>query len=159
MRKMLVVDLSRCTGCEACVDACSSRRIGAYAENASMVRLRKDEARTVFVPLLCEHCGPHPCVDVCPEEAIRYDEEAGDFTVDEERCTACGACAEICPFQGIFVTEKSALKCDLCRGEPLCVKVCYPKALNWIEVTEGAMMDDLRGKERKLRELRGEHED
>jgi Fe-S-cluster-containing hydrogenase component 2 len=159
MEKMLVVDLMKCTGCEACIDACSSRRSGVYDEGASRVRLKKDEPRTVFVPLLCEQCSQHPCVDACPVEAIQYDSGPGIFIVDEEACTACGECAEVCPFEGIFVTSKTALKCDLCRGEPECVTFCYPEALQWVDVRSETVLADLRGKAGKIEELRGGHED
>lgn len=158
MEKMLLVDLSKCTGCEACIDACSSRHTGAYSEDASMVRLRKDEPRTVFVPLVCEHCGQHPCVDACPVEAIKYDPGLGVFVVDDEACTACGLCAEACPFEGIFVTSNTALKCDLCHGNPLCTQFCYPRAIQWVKVDTQTVLADLRCKTRKMKELTGEYE-
>ncbi len=158
MERMLVVDLTRCTGCEACIDACSGRRSGVYDEETSMVRLKKDEPRTVFVPLLCEQCGQHPCVDACPVEAIQYDPGLGIFVVDEESCTACGECADVCPFEGIFMTPETALKCDLCHGDPKCVSFCYPGALRWAEVDPESVLADLRGKARKIEELRGEYE-
>lgn len=158
MKKTLLVDLTKCTGCEVCVDACSGRMTDRYSERRSMVHLRKDEPRTVFIPLLCEHCAQHPCVEACPVEAIRYNEGKGIFEVIDSECTACGACAEACPYQGIVITSEKALKCDLCGGDPFCVKFCYPGALRWVEVDSGTVLEDLLSKTRKLKELRGEHE-
>jgi carbon-monoxide dehydrogenase iron sulfur subunit len=158
MKKTLLIDLTKCTGCEVCVDACSGRMTDGYSEQRSMVHLRKDEPRTVFIPLLCEHCAQHPCVEACPMEAIRYNEGKGIFEVIDSECTVCGACAEACPYQGIVITSEKALKCDLCSGDPLCVKFCYPGALRWAEVDSGTVLEDLLSKTRKLKELRGEHE-
>jgi Fe-S-cluster-containing hydrogenase component 2 len=52
--------------------------------------------------------------------------------VDEEKCTECGECIEACPYEGIFLQGgAAAMKCDLCEGDPVCVKVCYPMALEY----------------------------
>jgi carbon-monoxide dehydrogenase iron sulfur subunit len=158
MKKLLLVDIGKCTGCEACVDACSGRIANHYSEAASMVHLRKDEPRTVFVPLLCEHCAQHLCVDACPVDAIEYNERKGIFEVIASKCTACGACSEACPYEGIFMTSEKALMCDLCAGDPLCVKFCFPGAIRWVNIDSGVVLADLRNKSRKLEELRGEHE-
>jgi pyruvate formate lyase activating enzyme len=37
------------------------------------------------------------CVNVCQEDAI----QKGDFRVDYARCTACGDCAGVCPFEAL----------------------------------------------------------
>ena len=87
-------------------------------------------------------------------DAIRYDHDLSIFLVGQELCTACGACEEACPYQGIFVTEETALKCDLCGGEPECVEICYPRALQFIEVNGDSVLADLKAKTRKLEEIR-----
>ena len=72
---------------------------------------------------------------VCPDNAIHYDTELAMPIIDEEKCTGCMKCVRECPFQGINYDRmnKKALKCDLCGGDPICVKVCDPKALVAIE--------------------------
>ncbi|MBW1713266.1 MAG: 4Fe-4S dicluster domain-containing protein [Deltaproteobacteria bacterium] len=159
MEKTLLVDLTKCTGCEACVDVCSARGTKAYSEQVSRIRISRDEPRAVFTPLVCEQCREHPCVEACPVEAIEYDPRLSIFTVDQEACTACGSCQEACPYDGIFVTEETALKCDLCGGQPACVEVCYPQALKYVEVNEAAILADLQLKITKTRELRGDLHD
>jgi carbon-monoxide dehydrogenase iron sulfur subunit len=158
MEKMLLIDLSRCTGCEACVDVCSGRQ-GQYRDFNSCIRIRKDEPRTVFIPLTCEQCAQHPCVESCPEAAIVFDPAQGIFKVDEDTCIACGTCIEACPFDGIFMENEKVLKCDLCHGNPRCAEICYPRALEWVPVSQETVMADLRGKIRKLEEMRGTYED
>ena len=155
MKKMFMVNLEKCTGCEACTDACSGPRIGMYWEAASRIRILKDEPRTVFIPLVCEHCDEHPCVDACPVDAINFDEKLSIYVVDSEECIACGSCQEACPYQGIFVNENTALKCDLCGGDPSCVKLCYAGALQWVDSGQQAMEADMEHKKRKLDELKG----
>jgi len=91
-------------------------------------------------------------------EAIRYNERKDILEVVDADCTGCGACAEVCPYQGIVVISEKAQKCDLCEGDPLCVKFCYPGAIRWVEVDSDSVLADLRSKTRKLEELRGEHE-
>ena len=153
MRKMLLVDIDKCTGCEMCVDICSGSKVGAYSEKASRIRVDRDEIKSVFIPLVCEQCREHPCADICPVGAIRYDESLCIFNINEDTCTGCSACKETCPYHGIFLAEGIAMKCDLCDGEPRCVSVCYPKALQYAEITEGAILDDLQNKISKLKKM------
>lgn len=154
MRKVLVVDFAKCTGCEACVDACSCRKAGACSENASRIRVFRNEIEAVFIPMVCEQCREHVCIDVCPVDAIQYDESLSIFNVDEDACTGCGACVEVCPYRGVFMSDGQAMKCDLCGGKPACVSVCYPKALQYVETTEEIILADLEHKKGKLMKIR-----
>jgi carbon-monoxide dehydrogenase iron sulfur subunit len=156
MKKVLLVDWAKCTGCETCVDICSGRKAGVYSENASRIRVHKDEIEAAFIPLVCEQCREHPCIDVCPVDAIQYKEGVSIFVVDEDTCTGCGACEEACPYHGIFLTDGVALKCDLCGGEPPCVSVCYPKAIQYVDATDEAIMADLEYKTHKLKKIRSD---
>ena len=50
--------------------------------------------------------------------------------IDEEKCTGCGWCIEACEFGSITVhPEKKIVICDLCEGDPMCVKYCPKDAL------------------------------
>jgi len=66
----------------------------------------------------------------CPVEAIK--KKDGVVYVDEELCTSCGECVEVCPF-GVMRMEEKAFKCDLCGGDPTCVKFCPMKAIVYEE--------------------------
>jgi len=69
-------------------------------------------------------------------EALSIDEDTGAIIVDKEACTGCGNCIEACPgdVPTIHPTENYALICDLCGGDPECVKVCSEGRYNalWI---------------------------
>ncbi len=60
--------------------------------------------------------------------------------VNEEACTGCGKCAEVCPVEAMgMVTasnpknakkKKARVSTELCLGCAVCVRVCSPKALS-----------------------------
>ncbi|MCQ2383295.1 MAG: Fe-S cluster domain-containing protein [Paludibacteraceae bacterium] len=52
----------------------------------------------------CLGCGD--CVSVCKFDAIHMDPETGLPVVDEEKCVACGACANTCPKKVIEIRKK-----------------------------------------------------
>ncbi|MFH0999608.1 MAG: Fe-S cluster domain-containing protein [Bacteroidota bacterium] len=53
--------------------------------------------------------GLGECVDVCTFDALYMDEETGLPVVDEEKCTACGACVKACP-KNLFELRKKGPK-------------------------------------------------
>lgn len=99
----------------------------------------------------CPHgcLGEGDCVVVCDFDAIRMDPETGLPVVDDEKCTACGACVKACPRyiielrkknkkdRKIFVScineEKGAVakkNCSVaCIGCSKCFKVCAYEAI------------------------------
>jgi len=46
----------------------------------------------------CIGCGQ--CVDICPVEAIKVD---NDIAVVSDECIECGACADECPTEAILL--------------------------------------------------------
>lgn len=73
---------------------------------------------------------------VCPVDAIVRDETTGAVVIDEGKCTGCGICSEYC-FLGVIRVEaekRKAVKCDLCGGDPVCVKECPAGALELVQV-------------------------
>lgn len=47
----------------------------------------------------CRGCVAHPCVEVCPREAISMIN--GKSHIDKEKCIKCGKCNAICPYGAI----------------------------------------------------------
>jgi len=93
---------------------------------------------TVEIPHLCAQCDDAPCIANCPAGALTVNKETGAIVVDKEACTACGSCIEACPGRvpTIHPTEKYALICDLCGGDPQCVKVCQEGGYNALWITK-----------------------
>ena len=63
--------------------------------------------------------------------ALNRDESTGVVVVDDSACTGCGDCITACPLHALALDEEKAIifKCDLCGGDPECVKWCTREAL------------------------------
>jgi len=80
----------------------------------------------IEVPHLCAQCDDAPCVPSCPVKALNVDNATGAIIVDREKCVGCGICMRACPgkIPAMHPTEKYAMICDLCNGDPQCTKPC-----------------------------------
>jgi Fe-S-cluster-containing hydrogenase component 2 len=118
-------DYLRCTGCRRCEIACSLRHEGWVWPEASRIRVFM-LIPGVEIPQLCAQCHDYPCIQSCPTGALSPDKHTGAVLVDKEKCISCGKCIEGCPGSIPFLHPKDskAIICDLCGGDPECVKVC-----------------------------------
>jgi anaerobic carbon-monoxide dehydrogenase iron sulfur subunit len=142
--KTLLVDPSRCTGCRTCEMACSLYHEGKCSPVLSRMRIIKYEALGKSYPSVCcqcskPQCSKPQCSSVCPSGAIKPDEMTGALTVDEDLCTGCRTCLVACPQIGFHPQKKVAFKCDLCGGEPQCVRFCTSGAISFSGVDEFQM--------------------
>jgi len=135
-------DYLNCSGCRRCEIACSLWHEGKIWPEASRIRVFM-LIPGIEVPHLCAQCDDTPCIQSCPVEALSINEKTGAIIVDKDKCTACGSCIEACPgrIPAIHPTEKYAVICDLCDGDPQCVKVCQEGRYNALWVVNRA--DDL----------------
>jgi Fe-S-cluster-containing dehydrogenase component len=107
----MVVDLDRCTGCEACVVAChAENNIHTVGEEQALkgraihwIRVERyyegefPEVRVKFQPVLCQQCDNAPCEPVCPTYASYHTEEGLNGQV-YNRCLGTRYCANACPY-------------------------------------------------------------
>lgn len=125
-----------CRDCQACLLVCSLSHEGVCSPNMARLSVVKDALRYGFHIHMCQHCDDPACEAACPTGAMAADER-GIRVIDPAVCTACGLCAEACPFGAIvhYEVEGRYLKCDLCAGHeaPLCAVVCPVGALTWRE--------------------------
>ncbi|RLI25249.1 4Fe-4S dicluster domain-containing protein [Candidatus Bathyarchaeota archaeon] len=157
MRFILIVDHEKCNGCTYCMLVCSMKHKGIIQRGSSRIKVYKDEARALAIPMLCEHCDNPPCAEVCPTKAISKDPKLGAVLVNQDLCTGCGACVEVCPYSGVRLDPETgkALICDLCGGEPLCAKVCTVReAITWVEATPSALERKRRLAEARVEEFK-----
>jgi carbon-monoxide dehydrogenase iron sulfur subunit len=58
-------------------------------------------------------------------------------TINYDLCIGCKFCVAVCPFgaMGIDPVARKVIKCDLCDGEPVCVKFCETKALEYVDAS------------------------
>lgn len=122
----IVRDYIKCTGCQRCELACSLKHEGKMWPEASRIRVFM-YFPGVEIPHFCAQCHDYPCVDACPEDALSVDEKTSAVLVDREICTSCGICITSCPGNVPFLHpgDGKATICDLCGGDPECVKVCH----------------------------------
>jgi Fe-S-cluster-containing hydrogenase component 2 len=134
-RKVLLVDVDKCTGCRTCELACSWVHEGVFNPLKSRISVVSWRKEGIDIPMVCQQCDTPLCRDVCPTGAISRDPETWAMVVDETKCIGCRMCIMACPFGGLSLhPEKNVVvKCDLCGGDPACVKYCPVGALQYIE--------------------------
>lgn len=52
----------------------------------------------------CRGCLAHPCVSVCPVQAVSM--VGGKSVIDKEKCIKCGRCRDVCPFAAIIKYDR-----------------------------------------------------
>ncbi|MDM8515535.1 4Fe-4S dicluster domain-containing protein [Desulfobacterales bacterium HSG16] len=127
-----------CTGCEICQMACSTRLLGGCNPHRALLHISHTRENLYHFPTVCNQCSNAYCAKVCPVNAISRDTATGAMTVDQDLCVACGLCGRYCPTHMIHVDPdlKKSVKCDLCKGNPQCVKACPTGALELVRVEE-----------------------
>ena len=144
--KEIKVDLDKCIGCRACEVACSAfhskPRYSSTNPSRSRIRVMVDELNDVYVPIRAGDYTPAECTG-------RH-----SYTINGKEYTECSFCGVSCPARDFFKEPDSGLplKCDMCEDdptvtEPLCVQVCRPNALTYVEREEEVDEDEAEGRD------------
>lgn len=103
MRWGMVINLTRCVGCYACVIGCKQENYLQPEIFYNRVLISEDGGRYPVVskkmfPVQCNHCSEPPCVEVCPTGAS-HQRQDGIVLVDYDKCVGCRSCRIACPYQ------------------------------------------------------------
>ncbi|MFW9830645.1 MAG: 4Fe-4S dicluster domain-containing protein [Candidatus Thorarchaeota archaeon] len=132
---------NRCTGCRVCELVCSEAHENAFQPSKARIHVLSFDVTVQDVPIVCQQCTDAPCQEACPQDAISRNNETTAVVIDRELCIQCGACVRACvigldlidPTQKLAIrldeNKEMPLKCDLCDGDPQCVKFCPTEAL------------------------------
>jgi CRP-like cAMP-binding protein/Fe-S-cluster-containing dehydrogenase component len=146
-QSLLVLDLEKCTRCDACVNACADAHDG-------VTRLVRDGLRfdQYLIATSCRQCRDPLCMVGCPVGSIRRRNSLE--VIIEDWCIGCGLCAQNCPYGNInlhpfevmaedperagrskAVVKQKATSCDLCTNlqEPSCVYACPHDAAHRVD--------------------------
>lgn len=132
--KVLMINYEKCTGCRLCELVCVASHEGVSNPSRSRIRVMKWEAEGLYVPMSCQQCQDAPCLNVCPVKAISRDEDLGRVLVNYDVCIGCRSCVVVCPFGAMHFdpVDRKVAKCDLCDGDPQCVRFCDMKAVDYV---------------------------
>lgn len=135
MEKVLTINFEKCTGCRQCELVCSVSHEGVSNPSRSRISIVKWESEGLYIPMLCQQCEDAPCMAVCPVNAIYRDKSLNYVKIDYDVCIGCRACMAACPFgaMNFDVIDKKVFKCDLCEGEPNCVRFCEVEAIEYVD--------------------------
>ena len=146
---MITLELARCSGCSRCEVHCSFFHSGKIGRSGARVKVVKIESIGIDCPVVCQQCQERYCTR-CPEKAIEID-ALGQVIVSPTLCTACGTCEIMCPIGAIELYEEIPHVCDLCGGDPRCVKACTLDAIRYEpEVTERVSLKEFNKGSRNL---------
>lgn len=107
----MVIDLDKCTACQACVVACQEENNVPFVGEAEYGRRRAiswmkviteiegkfPHTRARFIPRPCMQCDNPPCTRVCPVHATYLNPE-GIVAQVYARCIGCRFCMAGCPY-------------------------------------------------------------
>ena len=154
----VLVDITKCIGCESCSVACKLWNKLPYGKKKSrkqkeekdldddtwtVIQRKRVEAPsgkgyTRFVKKQCMHCLEPSCASACFSKALRVDPETHAVVYIPELCVGCRYCMIACPFEIPRYQWDEPLplvtKCQLCASRlkagdaPACVSASFAAA-------------------------------
>ncbi|WP_309492576.1 4Fe-4S dicluster domain-containing protein [Candidatus Hecatella orcuttiae] len=121
-RRLSVVDVDLCVGCQCCMFACN-RRFAEAGLSRSAIHVRSAGGfERGFVVTVCRACPDPPCMKVCPTNALELRKHGG-VILKPEKCIGCQNCVEACTIGAIFWNKVEA-KPVICVYCGYCADFC-----------------------------------
>ncbi|MCZ7540750.1 MAG: 4Fe-4S dicluster domain-containing protein [Anaerolineae bacterium] len=109
----MIVDVDKCTGCQACVVACHAENNVPVSSEDEVIRGRANHwirierywegeypnVKARFLPVFCQQCGNAPCEPVCPVYASYHSTEENINIQVYNRCIGTRYCGNNCPYR------------------------------------------------------------
>jgi formate dehydrogenase iron-sulfur subunit len=176
----VLIDLTRCSGCQTCTLACKAANdlpqpevVPAKLSSGAFTFVdtrQETEGSDAYVKRQCMHCLHPGCVSACTVGALRKT-ALGPVVYDSAKCIGCRYCQYACPFGVPTYQWDNVLglirKCEMCysrvtEGEkPVCVASCPNGALRFgkrSELLAQAKAQIASTPDRYIDHVYGEHE-
>ncbi len=97
-RWAMVIDQSKCIGCNYCTYACKAANdIPGEAQWNTVSVEGQTSKGPLYLARPCMHCENAPCVEACPVQAT-YHRADGLVVMDYAKCIGCRYCEVACPY-------------------------------------------------------------
>jgi len=149
--KKIVIYPENCTGCRLCESSCAIYNENVNDLSRARIRTVKDHLLGLSVPVVCHQCKDPPCAEGCPVNSIIKDLETGIVKINYDECIGCETCIQACPFGAIIALQDKVIKCELCNGDPQCVRYCATEAIKYIDASEASREQRVKGAEKSMK--------
>jgi len=131
MKILTTPRMERCIGCHSCSLACARLVHKTLSWDTAGIRIMSSGGlSTGLEAKVCLACHPAPCAQACPTGALSQ-RKGGGVSVRKDRCILCGACAEVCPVDAIYLDGTGQpFVCIHCGR---CVPFCPHECLELVE--------------------------
>jgi Fe-S-cluster-containing dehydrogenase component len=136
----LISDPMLCVGCKTCEMVCPISRDDHCQPSLSRVYVKSEPFQSLskicVLAEVCRQCNMPDCYLACEYDALVIDKKTGVRRIRQEACVGCMECYKACPWDMIIYDAQlqKCKKCDLCAGDPACVKYCPSGALKFVSL-------------------------
>ncbi len=145
--KYLFTYPDKCTGCRQCAISCALNKRGECNPKKGAINVLRDEFERYEIQFVCLQCDDPECTTVCMQKAIAKGED-DIVRIDPDKCIGCRMCVVACPYGAITSFDGDIIKCDLCDGDPVCIRYCSTNAVVYEEES-----DELVNRRKELAQL------
>ena len=153
-KKIFVIDVSLCTGCDNCQLACKDEHCGndfppiaLHQPDIGHFWMKLDEkvcgtvpkVKVNYTPVMCNHCDNPACAAAAKDGAV-YKREDGFVIIDPEKAKGQKQIVDACPYGVVYWNEELDIpqKCTGCAHlldngykVPRCVEVCPTECIKF----------------------------